>query len=55
MFYGCFLWITLILSIALLFILGYKLINYLDKNITLLIKQLKELKKLKEDLLTKYK
>lgn len=55
MFYGYFLWTTLVLSIALLFILGYKLISYLNKNITLLIKQLKELKKLKEDLLTKYK
>lgn len=53
--YGCFLWITLILSIALLFILNYKLITYLDKNIPILIEQLKEIKKLKENLLTKYK
>lgn len=55
MFYGCFLWITLVLSIALLFILGYKLISYLDKNIRLLIQQIKEVKQLKKDLLTKYK
>lgn len=55
MFYGCFLWITLILSIALLFILSYKLISYLDKNIPLILNQLKEIKKLKENLLTKYK
>lgn len=55
MFYGCFLWITLILSIALLFILSYKLISYLDKNILLILNQLKEIKQLKENLLTKYK
>lgn len=53
--YVYFLWITLILSIALLFILNYKLITYLDKNIPILIEQLKEIKKLKENLLTKYK
>ncbi len=55
MFYGIYLWITLILSIALLFILIYKLISYLDKNIPLLLNQFKEIKKLKEELLTKYK
>ena len=55
MFLGSFLWITLILSIALLFILIYKLISYLDKNIRLLIHQIKEIKQLKENLLTKYK
>ncbi|GAA0107399.1 hypothetical protein UT300015_04580 [Clostridium tertium] len=55
MFLGSFLWITLILSIALLFILIYKLISYLDKNIPTLINQFKEIKQLKKDLLTKYK
>jgi uncharacterized protein involved in cysteine biosynthesis len=55
MFYGYFLWITLILSIALLFILSYMLITYLHKNIPILIEQLKEIKQLKKDLLNKYK
>lgn len=55
MFYGYFLWITLILSIALLFILSYMLITYLHKNIPLILNQLKEIKQLKENLLTKYK
>lgn len=55
MLYGYFLWITLILSIVLLFILIYKLISYLDKNIPLLIEQLNEINNLKDELLTKYK
>lgn len=55
MFYVIFLWITLILSVALLFILSYKLVTYLNKNIPLILKQLKEIKQLKENLLTKYK
>ena len=55
MFYGYFLWITLILSIALLFILSYMLITYLHKKMTILINQFEEIKKLKENLLTKYK
>ncbi|MDU7362744.1 MULTISPECIES: hypothetical protein [Clostridium] len=55
MFLGSFLWITLIISITLLFILEYKLVKHLDKNIPLILKQLKEIKQLKENLLTKYK
>lgn len=55
MLYGTSLWVTLILSVALLFILIFKLVRYFYINIPLLINQLKDIKQLKEDLLTKYK
>lgn len=58
MIYGIFLWITLIVSIVLLFILEFKLVTYLYNETPLLVQLFKEyrnLKKTEKDFLKYYK